>query len=174
MSKFKESMFGPVIVLLAICFGAGTLLSFTYSITAPIIEAQKKSVIEEVYFEGKPDAEAFIELDAETLPEGIHEAFVMPDKSYVVLKAIVRGWGGPVTYFIALDRDGKYIYIRMGDNTETPGLGNKVADPAYLSRYLGTNDPHGVAAVTGVTVTTNSLRAALALSNDTFKAIKGE
>jgi len=174
MSRLKEGIIGPVLILFAICFTVGFLLSFTYSVTQPIIEANQKSAINEVVFAGMPDTSEFIELDAENLPDGVYEAFATHDGTYFVLKKITKGWGGPVTWFIALDAEGNYIYIRMGENTETPGLGNKVADQEYVSRYFGQRDPHAVDAVTGVTITTNSLRAALALANETFEMLKGE
>jgi len=173
MSKLKEGIIGPTFILFMICFTVAFFLAFTHNVTAPAIEAQKKSAIDEVDFPGMPDQSVFVELDAEALPAGVVEAFATEDLTYFVIKAVTRGYGGPVAYFVGLDADGNYTGIRMGENTETPGLGNKVAAPDYLSGFLGTKDPNAVAAVTGVTITTNSLRAALALSNEAFEMIKG-
>ena len=174
MSKLKEGIIGPTFIIFMICFFIALLLAFSYNITAPIIEAQKKSAIDEVSFEGMPDPSLFVQLDAESLPAGVTEAFVTEDLSYYVLKAVTKGYGGPVTYFVGMDADGNFTGIKMGENTETPGLGNKVSSSEYLSRYLGQSDPRHVAAVTGVTLTTRSLWAALELSNETFKTIRGE
>ena len=174
MSKMKEGIIGPTFILFIICFTVAFALAFTHDMTAPVIEAQKKSAIDEVDFPGMPEREVFVELDIETLPDGVVEAFATEDLTYFVIKAITRGYGGPVAYFVGMDADGNYTGIKMGDNTETPGLGNKVAAPDYLSGFLGGRDPHAVAAVTGVTITVNSLRAALALSNEAFDVIKGE
>jgi len=174
MSRLKEGIIGPTLILFIICFFIAFLLAFTHSVTAPIIEAAKKSAVDEVSFPGMPDSSEFTELDTESLPQGVAEAFVTENKSYFVFKVVTKGYGGPVTYFIGLDGKGNYTGIKMGENTETPGLGSKVADQEYLSKYLGQRDPYEIDAVTGVTLTTNSLRAALNLSNETFEAIKGE
>jgi len=48
-----------------------------------------------------------------------------------------------------------------------------VAASDYLAGFLGQNDPNAVAAVTGVTITTNSLREALRLCNEAFEIIGG-
>jgi len=173
MSRFKEGIIGPTMILFMICFFIALLLAFTHNITAPIIEAAKKSAIDEVSFPNMPDPNAFVELDVEDLPAGIAEAFITENMSYFVFKAVASGYGGPVTYFIGIDAKGNFTGIKMGENTETPGLGNKVADQEYLGKYLGQSDPYAVDAVTGVTLTTNSLRAALKLASETFLAIKG-
>ena len=172
MSRFKEGIIGPTSILFVICFFVAFLLAFTYSLTAPVIEAAKKSAVEEVSFPDMPAPEEFVQLHVEDLPRGVTEAFMTKDLSYFVFKVVTNGYGGAVTYFVGLDANGNYTGIKMGENTETPGLGNKVASQEYVSRYLGQRDPNAVAAVTGVTITTNSLRAALELSNETFDIIR--
>ena len=172
MSKFKEGMFGPTVVLFAICFAATFALAFTHNITAPIIEAARLSAVQELSIKGMPDPDTFIEYDAADFPRGIEEVFITEDGSYFVFRAVTRGFGGRINFFIAMDSDGNYTGIVMGENTETPGFGNLVAAPAYLENYVGLSDPDLVDAVTGATVTSNALKAALALCNQAFLAAK--
>jgi len=161
-------MIGPTVVLSIICFVAALLLSFTYNITTPVIEANKKSAVNEVSFTGMPTTTSFTQLDPAGLPDGIAEAFMTADRSYYIFMAVTKGWGGPVTFYVGLDADGHYAGIKMGENSETPGLGSKVAAPDYLDKFYGHSDPGSVDAVTGVTITTNALKAALALCSEAF------
>jgi electron transport complex protein RnfG len=159
--------------LLAICFFATFSLAFTHNLTAPIIEAQKLSAIYEVDFEGMPDPLEFQEVHSDLFPDGIEEAFVTDDESYFVFKAVTRGFGGRVTFFVGMGAQGRFTGIKMGENSETPGFGNQVAAPAYLQNFVGLSDPHLVDAVTGVTTTSNALKAALDMCSQAFDIVKG-
>lgn len=174
MNKPEGKSLNPILVLFAICFFAALLLSFTVNITHPIIEEAKKNAFSELGFPGMPELSDFLEYDVEKLPHGVLEAFVTEDKSYFVFKTDTKGYNGHVAFYVGLDGDGNYIGIKMKENSETPGLGSKVAADEYLAGFLGQKDPHAVDTITGVTLTTNSLRSALILASQSYDIIKGE
>ena len=174
LDQFKEGMIGPAAILFSICFVMALLLALTNSITAPAIEAQIKDAVSEADFPGMPSRPAFEEIDVEALPEGVVEAFVASDRSYFVFKTATKGFGGDVAFFIGMDAQGNCVGIKMGEHTETPGLGSKIGDGKYLEQYYGETDPQTVDSVTGATITSNALRASLALCAEAIARFKGE
>ena len=169
MSKLRDGMIGPVVILCTICLITTLAMAVTSEIAAPLIEAQRRSPIEVIVFEGMPPPESFVEFTDERLPGEVLEAYMTPDGSHFVVMTRTRGWSGQVIFFVAMDAQGNYVKIIMGDNTETPGIGNRVADPAYLELFYGQNDPFAADAVTGATVTARALWAALGAANEAFE-----
>jgi len=174
MKKYLDGMMGPVLVLFVICLLTTFALALTNEITAPIIEAQRRSAVEVVEFAGMPDPESFIAFVDERLPAQVSEAFMMPDKSYFVIMTRTRGFSGRVTFFVGMDSDGSFTGIMMGENSETPGIGSRVAAGSYLEQYFGQSDPRAVDAVSGATVTTRALWAALETSNEAFELMRSQ
>ena len=169
MSKFRDGMIGPIFILCAICLLTTFALAMTNEVTAPIIEAQRRSPVEVIYFEGMPPAQSFVQFEDERLPEEVVEAFMTPEGCNFVVMTQTRGFSGRVTFFVAMDAQGNYVSIMMGDNTETPGIGNRVADEAYLELFYGQNNPFAVDAISGATVTVRALWSALEVANQAFE-----
>ncbi len=171
MSKFRDGLIGPTVILFGICFVMTLLLAFTYQTTEPVIAEVEWVRLEEAIVKVLPGAEEFGQIEGLALPEGVTEVYTA-DNGYV-FKSGAKGFGGVVTYMIGMDLDGGITGIEMFDHEETPGLGTKVAEEDYLAGYLGQTDPAGVAAVTGATRTTNSLKDALRQAKEAYELVKG-
>ena len=171
MRKFRDGPLGPTVILFGICFVMTLLLAFTYQTTAPIIEQAQIAAANEARAEVLPGATGFEEITGAALPDGVTAAY-RSDNGYVFTSG-AKGFDGVVTYMIGVDLDGNIAGITMFDHNETPGLGTKVAAPDYLSLYHGGVDPDDIAAVTGATRTSNSLKNSLKQAKAAFELVKG-
>jgi electron transport complex protein RnfG len=142
MNEFREGKVAPTLVLFAICLVSTFLLAFTYNVTAPAIEAQRVVL----------GGEGFVEMNPDQLPPGVTEAHMADDGSGFVIRAVSRGFAGPVEFIVELDAAGNYTSIVMSDHKETPGLGDLIANQRYLGRFYGHRDPRSVDAISGATM----------------------
>ena len=86
-STFNE-MIKPLIVLVVICLVVSALLGVTNSITAPIIEENKRIVAEQTRKSVLEGAESFTEIDCDTAVLGITGAYKEDSgKGYVITAA---------------------------------------------------------------------------------------
>lgn len=172
MSKFRDGMIGPTVILLAICAVITFALAGVYNVTEPIIAAGEITKANEARAEVLPDADAFTEVNA-TLPEGVLEAFQADNGAGYVFKSEAKGFGGAVVYMIGMNAAGEVVGIQMFSHEETPGLGTKIGEAEYLGRYYGAVDPDSVDAVSGATRTSNSLKNSLKQANEAYQIVKG-
>jgi electron transport complex protein RnfG len=161
MNKFKDSLVGGVVILLSLCLVSAALLSFAKNITADLIEGHKGQ---------EPDLGS--EIAAELLPEGVSSAYLSGD-GILTVRATAKGFGGAVEFIVEIDRDGNYLSIILGENSETDGVGSNVGDEEYLKQYYGHRDPQSIDALSGATRTSAALKEALEVCNQVFDSLKG-
>jgi electron transport complex protein RnfG len=171
MSKFRDGLIGPSVILFGICFVMTLLLAFTYQTTKPLIDAINIENANETRAAVLPGASGFALIENVELPEGVTEAYKA--ENGFVFTSGAKGFSGTVTYMIGVDSNGDIAGISMFDHDETPGLGTKVQAPEYLERYKGAVNADEVAAVTGATRTTNSLKNAIKQAKAAFELVKG-
>jgi electron transport complex protein RnfG len=170
MKNFRDGHIGPTVILFAICFVMTLLLAFTYQTTKPVIEEMEFAAVGDAIAKVLPGASDYGQWVGLTLPEGVTEVYTA-DVGYV-FKSGAKGFNGTVTYMIGINLEGGVTGIEMFDHDETPGLGTKVAAPEYLERYSGDASPDDVAAITGATRTTNSLKNALKQAKAAYEIVK--
>lgn len=171
MTKFRDGLIGPTVILFAICFVITIALAFTYQTTKPVIEQADIDAENSVRAEVLPGSSGFEQITGVELPDGVIEAY-MSNGGYV-FKSQAKGFDGYVTYLIGIDKNGGVTGINMFDANETPGLGTKVANPDYLAKYKGAADPDSVDAITGATKTSNSLKNSLKQAKAAYELVKG-
>jgi electron transport complex protein RnfG len=172
MSKFRDGLIGPTVILFAICFVMTLLLAFTYQTTKPLIDAISIQTANETRAAVLPGAASFEEITDISLPEGVTAAY-KADNGYVFTSG-AKGFSGVVTYMIGITNEGEIAGINMFDHDETPGLGTKVAAPEYLAQYGGSASPDDIAAISGATRTSNSLKNSLKQAKAAFELVKGD
>jgi len=175
MSKFRDGMAGPTVILLAICLVITFALAATQVSTAEAIKASEERAAVEtralVLESGAADG--FTEMEGLELPEGVFEVYKANNDSGYVFKAGAKGYDGLVTFMVGVDPEGKYVGINMFDHNETPGLGSKIGAIEYLEQYHGLMDPESVDSITGATRTSNALKNTLRLVQEAFQQVKG-
>lgn len=171
MSKFRDGMFGPTVILFAICFIATFALAGVYNVTAPVIEQGAITAANNMRRKVLPEGEGFTELTT-SLPEGVNEAYKADNGAGYVFIAEAKGFGGAVVYMIGVNANGEVVGIENFSHSETPGLGTKIFEKEYLDKYMGDINPDSVDAVTGATKTSNSLKNSLKEALEAYNVVK--
>ena len=96
---------------------------------------------------------AGVELDA--LGDG---DLVLCKRGLVVLRAAGTGYGGSFRLAVALDLDGSIKGVRVLEHAETPGFGDILNAPSTWLDSFTTGNVH---AVTGATITSDAVKAAV-------------
>jgi len=165
-------MVGPVVILLAISVIFTVALAGVYQMTEPAIRQGEIDAANEARAFVLEGAESFTEIVA-PYPEGVAEVYKADNGAGYVVRAAGSGYGGPVTFMIGVGADGDVVGITVFDHNETPGLGSKIGEEAYLRKYIGSADPDSVDGITGATITSGALKSALRLAGEAYAIAKG-
>lgn len=88
---------------------------------------------------------------------------VLCDRDLVVLRVAGTGYGGGFRLGVALDLDGSIKGVRVLEHAETPGFGDILNTPSTWLDWFSTG---GVHAVTGATITSQSVIEAVSRAAD--------
>jgi len=140
--KLPSTFFNMFIVLTVISIAAALALGYTYTATSEA-RAQVKikramDAIKDVLpgFNNNPNEEKY------TL-EGFAEMEFFPAKkdSQPVGTAVRtysdKGFGGRIWLMVGFDKDNRLYKIKVLEQKETPGLGNKMERPQFIDRFAG-------------------------------------
>lgn len=170
MSKLKDIV--PTIVLFLICALITLALAMVYRITEPIINQNEIDAANIARQEVLPQGDTFTKIENITLPDGVKEAYKADNGEGYVFTSSAQGFGGEVVYMVGMDMDNSITGIVMFSHSETPGLGTKVSNPEYLANYYGEVNPDDMDAITGATITSNSLKTSLNETIQAYNSIK--
>ena len=165
--------FKPIIVLVIICLVSSGLLGITNAVTAPIIKENELAAALKDRQDLLPDATGFTEIlyEADHRVRSIH---VDDGGSGYIILVEAGGYGGTVTTTVAITSDGSVLRIRVNADTETKGLGSKVALSSFTDSFIGyrLNDP-GISIISGATYSSKAVIDSVVLALDVFEQIKG-
>ena len=168
-------------VLLIVCIIAAGILSVTNAITSEKIVEQAIRANDEARREVLSDATDFIKIEGDK----INEILAKPDYDVIdevfegksegqnvgyTIKASPKGYGGVVEIIIGINKAGKVSGIKVGNNTETPGLGKNAATPKFQEQFKdkdwdkgisviknGTPKDNEILSIAGATITSNAV-----------------
>ncbi len=160
-------------VLTLICAVAAGLLATVNELTAePIASARKQVTLAAVQtvlpqFETLADAEAVKAAVADPAAPEMYAAFASGRLVGAAIKVTdTDGFAGDVTFMVGVTSDAKVHAIRLLAHKETPGLGTKLAEPAFASQFVGIAIPEGgllvtkdggsIHAITGATISSRT------------------
>jgi len=142
-----RSIIKPAIALLVICLVVSASLAFTYAVTKDKIEERSKLNAENARKEVLADADSFervenIEKSINKNPELglVKEVYKgVKDETPVgyVFMVVTKGYGGDMNVTVGINNNGEITGVKIGDNSETPGLGLRVTDDSFLSQFIG-------------------------------------
>lgn len=125
-------------ILLIITMIAGLLLGFANDLTKEAIIENSKISKEDLNYI-MPNAEKIedmdINLDAEGNIKEIYEAVSGSDVIGYVLKVTSKGFHGPIDFVIGISKDDKVSGVKVLSHSETPGLGAKISEDKFTSRF---------------------------------------
>lgn len=177
-------------ILLIITMIAGLLLGVANNLTKEaIIENSKVSKEDLNYI--LPQASSIQDINNIDIDGNIKEIYEALNGNNVVghvIKVTTKGFHGPVDFVIGISNDGKISGVKVLSHSETPGLGAKISEEKFTSRFkdkpangylelvkITPNKDNEVEAISGATV---SSKASVTAVNEaiTFylKNIKGE
>lgn len=125
-------------ILLIITMIAGLLLGIANNLTKEaIIENSKISKEDLSYI--MPEAEKIQDMDIELNAEGnikeIYEAVSGSNVIGYVLKVTSKGFHGDVDFIVAISKDDTVSGVKVLSHSETPGLGAKISEDKFTSRF---------------------------------------
>jgi electron transport complex protein RnfG len=163
--------------LFAICAVAALTLGGINAITEPLIIQRRIMELEQALDELTPNAQTGEAVPVTDNPVVVKRYPVSVDgeSAGVLLELAGSGYGGEMKILARYDQDATIRAVRLMENSETPGLGKKAENPAYMEKFIGTGSedspvpvrkdmlPSGEAdAVTGATITFLGISRALA------------
>lgn len=179
------------LALVVIALVAVLCLAVVYALTkGPIADAEQNEKFE-AYREVCAEAASFD--DENIAPETGVEADVRVDEIHVarngdgdpvgavMLVTTNQGYGGNITISMCVKNDGSLGGVRVISMNETPGLGAKCTDSAWISQFAGikadkvgyTKDGNAaeneIDAITGATYTTEAIVGAVNVGLDCFR-----
>ncbi len=172
-----DRIFRPVVVLTLVCIVIAGSLAAANSLTAPVIEEATRAAQEKARLELLPEAEGFKRMLGYG-GERVSDICVALNGVGVVVTAEAKGYGGDMTVMVAFDADDTIKRIKVTEQTETKGIGSKVADnSAYWTQYEGLPARQlvlneDVDAVTGATRSSRALLEAVNAAVEAYYAIR--
>jgi len=154
---------------------SGVILSAVYNSADPLIQANREKELKEAIFVVLPEARdyravektigkekftVYIGLDSEGEPVG------------VAFKADGSGFQGNIAIMVGMGLDYlKLKGIKVLEQLETPGLGNRISEPAFEGQFKGVNvkprieyiknrkpeKPNQIQAITGATISSDAV-----------------
>lgn len=185
-------------VLLIICAVACGLLGFVNELTVDVIAENNAKVAAQARMEVMPIADDITEmLDAATTEAAAAAAGVTTNEVaeiYVAKKGgeavgytftvNSKGFGGTLNIIVGVNNDGVITGAKVVSHAETPGLGAKSTDPAWIGQYtdlyadgavevIKTGSPSGqqILAITGSTITSNAVTTGVNYAGQAFMAL---
>lgn len=173
------------IVLALVCAAAAITLAFLNGVTKPIIleyEAQKTLDALEAVSVGLTISEDQILVEDNSV---INYYFTLSEEGIVkgyLLNLNAGGYGGLMTIVASYDKDGQVLQAKVVSDSETPGLGKKVEEDWYMTKYIETTpvptrkselDNDEAAAISGATITFVAVGNALLTGSNFVKKMGG-
>jgi len=159
-------MFRFIIVLALVCIVAAVILGSTYTITKPLIAAQKEKEIGQALQDVVPGAVAY---DKKSFSKGDYYE-CKKDKKIIgyALFATASGYSGDIKMVVGIDQKGRITGLEVLSQTETPGLGARCEEvlrgektPWFLQQFKGKDAADlslkNIQAITGATITSRAI-----------------
>ncbi len=165
-------------VLCIITLIAGLLLAGVNKITAPAIAKAEREATENAMKTLLPEADSF-----ETSSTDKNLTVAKKDGAFVgfCAKVTSSGYGGDIVMMVGIDSDMYVQGIEILSQSETAGLGAKIADNDFKKQFKGkelaelkvvkkdTNEPNEFKAVTGATISSRAVETGIAKAKDMVK-----
>jgi electron transport complex protein RnfG len=172
-------------VMTAFCLVAGLMLAATHRVTRAPIEVAQKQELNGALGRVLPPHDNDVVADARAVAEGgVTQLFYVArhagQYAGVAFRASANGYGGPVDVLVGLTADGGVnALVILSAEKETPGLGSKIREPAFLAPFRAraaarsaevavTKDGGQIAAITGATISSRAVCRAVKAGLDLF------
>ncbi|SDK58652.1 RnfABCDGE type electron transport complex subunit G [Natronincola ferrireducens] len=129
------------LILLIITSIAGLILGVTNDVTQGIIQERALEETRQALVALLPEAEDFNVLEDEELLDRrlileVFEGLTAGETVGYTVKVNPQGYDGRIEMLVGISSEGRITGVKIGDNTETPGLGSKIADASFTNQFL--------------------------------------
>jgi electron transport complex protein RnfG len=167
------------LVLFVVCGAAAGALAFVNQITKPKIIEQAKRERAAALKEVLPEATDFNEVVSGKVWDAVKDG----EKIGSVVITVAKGYSGNIWIVFGLSPDNSLAGIKILTQSETPGLGAKIVERAFLDQFRGKtsgsialkkDDPAGgsIDAVSAATISSRAVTNTVRSTLDSF--VKGE
>lgn len=161
-TKPKSDLLRLSVTLLVIAGVMALLVSLVNYITAPVIKQRNEQKITEGLTAVIPDADSFqtvsVDIDKvtsadgkEVAVDGVWNAYKDEEIVGVCIKVSPKGYGGAIETIVAVSETGEILNTKIVSMSETSGIGTKIQDDSFLSRFIGIKNTDGVSTISGAT-----------------------
>lgn len=173
----------PTLVLVIIVAVMSALLAVTYNVAgiAELGTGLSADVLEELRPNVLPSATKLVSVKAKSEDPNFLGVYKDEGGSGHAIFLQVKAYGPePMKIVVGIDSSDKVAGVSIVESSETPGLGTKVEDPAYLSQYAGKSapiaiEPDGgeISAIAGATKSSRGLTTGVDTALKMYESIKG-
>ena len=179
-----ERMVRLGVTLLLVGLVAAVGLGLTYTVTKAKIEKYDRQVEAQACKSALPGIRSVSEIKedkklsakvSKKYPD-VQKVFTC-DKGYILVVR-TKGYGGPLTLAVGIDKSGIVKGIAVVASKETVGLGSKALEDSYLGRFKGKTVKEklkvgdDVQAVTGATITSKAVTNQVKQALEAFDLVK--
>jgi electron transport complex protein RnfG len=164
MAKQRGSIY-PIVFLTLVVFLSVVSLTLMDQMTREKILAAQQTEIQEMLSTLFPSLETF------TYDEGSGQYTILKDSVVIGQARMLQagGYGGAIDILVGIEPDGRLRGIRIISQQETPGLGAKISESAFLDQFVGVavselnlrRDGGSIDAITGATISSRAVVQAL-------------
>ena len=146
------------LILAIFCILSAGSLAFVYLLTAPRIEINAKLNFKNSLSEVLTAADSFHQLK-----DNVYEGMRGKERVGMAVAVSPRGYSGPISMLIGIDREGKVVGITILNQRETPGLGANIVKASFLNQFKGKSlqdqiEPKkDIDAITGATISSRGV-----------------
>ncbi len=181
----------PTIALTLIALVAAVLMAVVNGITAPVIAARTEQELSAQRQEVMAEATEFEELTDSSVVAGredIEACYVALNNGEpigYVFNVTTNGFGGPMSVTVGVSNDLTVTGLRIGEHSETAGLGSKAGEPKFYEQFAGLSGdpamtvnedgaPNNIDGITSATITSRAVTAAAQSACDAAAELVGE
>lgn len=143
------------ITLALICAVAGLGLAVVYAKTKPVIDERAQQDILNAAKEVIPGATSVEQMEKDGTVYWIGKD---GDKvTGAAIKVESQGFQNPIEMMVGVDSEGKIAKVKIIALSDTPGIGTRVKDESFLSRFVGAEGPSKVDGISGATFSSRAV-----------------
>ncbi|MGL5755150.1 MAG: RnfABCDGE type electron transport complex subunit G [Paraclostridium sp.] len=170
-------------ILFLICAVAALMLTVTNNVTSPVIEKINIQANNESRKEVLQEAEEFKQLEdiKGDLVEEVYQGSKGGEVVGYTIKTTPKGYGGQVEVMVGISQNGEISGVKIGNHSETPGLGSKASEPAFKDQFKGKNteksltvvkgnasNDNDISAISGATITSKAVTSGVNAAMDVY------
>lgn len=158
------------ITLMVICALAGAGLAVVYANTKPVIEQRAKEDLVRAAREAIPGADTIEQQEKDGVVYWIGKQG--GEVVGAAMKVSSQGYGSnPIEMIVGVDRQGRVTKVTIISISETPGIGTRVKDEAFLQSFAGIDDPSKVDGISGATLSSRAVKGGVQKASEFLSAI---